>query len=48
MITQEAHPARVPALIRLARALYENGALLPGPHATLAGPTFEEWIDSTS
>jgi uncharacterized protein YbjT (DUF2867 family) len=28
--------------------LYENGALLPGPHATLAGPTFEEWLDSTS
>jgi uncharacterized protein YbjT (DUF2867 family) len=28
--------------------LYENGALLPGPNATLAGPTFEEWHDSTS
>jgi uncharacterized protein YbjT (DUF2867 family) len=26
--------------------LYENGALLPGPHATLAGPTFEEWLES--
>jgi hypothetical protein len=25
-----------------------NGALLPGPHATLADPTFEEWLDSTS
>ena len=24
--------------------LYQNGALLPGPHATLAGPTFEEWL----
>jgi uncharacterized protein YbjT (DUF2867 family) len=24
--------------------LYERGALLPGPHATLAGPTFEEWL----
>lgn len=24
--------------------LYESGALLPGPHATLAGPTFEEWV----
>jgi hypothetical protein len=24
--------------------LYENGALLPGPQATLAGPTFEEWL----
>jgi uncharacterized protein YbjT (DUF2867 family) len=28
--------------------LFEAGALLPGPHATLAGPTFEEWLDSTS
>jgi uncharacterized protein YbjT (DUF2867 family) len=28
------------------RDLYENGGLLPGPDATLAGPTFEEWLDS--
>jgi hypothetical protein len=28
--------------------LCEMGALPPGPHATLAGPTFEEWLDSTS
>jgi uncharacterized protein YbjT (DUF2867 family) len=28
--------------------LMETDALLPGPHATLAGPTFEEWLDSTS
>jgi uncharacterized protein YbjT (DUF2867 family) len=28
-------------------ALYATGALLPGPNATLAGPTFEEWLDST-
>ncbi len=27
---------------------YANGTLLPGPDATLAGPTFEEWLDSTS
>jgi len=27
-------------------ALYETGALLPAPDATLAGPTFEEWLDS--
>jgi uncharacterized protein YbjT (DUF2867 family) len=25
-------------------ALYESGALLPGPDARLAGPTFEEWL----
>jgi uncharacterized protein YbjT (DUF2867 family) len=24
--------------------VYENGGLLPGPGATLAGPTFEEWL----
>jgi hypothetical protein len=28
--------------------LYETGALLPGPDDTLAGPTFDEWPDSTS
>lgn len=27
--------------------LYESGALLPGPHAMLAGPTFAEWLDQT-
>ncbi len=27
------------------RELYENGALLPGSHATLAGPTFAEWLE---
>jgi uncharacterized protein YbjT (DUF2867 family) len=26
--------------------LFENGGLLPGPDATLAGPTFEEWLDA--
>ena len=25
--------------------LYEQDALLPGSHATLAGPTFEEWLN---
>jgi uncharacterized protein YbjT (DUF2867 family) len=29
-------------------ALYETGALLPGPDAILAGPTFEAWLDSRS
>ena len=27
-------------------ALNTNGGLLPGPHATLAGPTFAEWLDA--
>lgn len=26
------------------REVYEDGGLLPGPIATLAGPTFEEWL----
>ena len=28
------------------QALYAAGALLPGPDAVLAGPTFEQWLDS--
>ncbi len=28
------------------RELYEMGGLLPGPHAILAGPTFEAWLDA--
>jgi hypothetical protein len=30
------------------RELYESGALLPGPDAILAGPTFEEWLRTAS
>ena len=26
------------------RELFETDGLLPGPDATLAGPTFEEWL----
>jgi uncharacterized protein YbjT (DUF2867 family) len=29
------------------RDLFEKGGLLPGPEATLAGPTFEEWLASS-
>jgi hypothetical protein len=29
-------------------ALYEGGAALPGPGATLAGPTFEEWLGAAA
>jgi uncharacterized protein YbjT (DUF2867 family) len=28
--------------------LYENGSLLPAPHATLAGPTFAQWVAATA
>jgi uncharacterized protein YbjT (DUF2867 family) len=30
------------------RDVFEKGGLLPGPDAIVAGPTFEEWLDSTS
>jgi len=30
------------------RDVFEKGGLLPGPDAILAGPTFEEWLNSTS
>ena len=30
------------------REVFENGGLLPGPEATLAGPTFEAWLDQSS
>jgi hypothetical protein len=26
--------------------IWEDGSLLPNPHATLAGPTFEAWLDT--
>ena len=29
------------------REVYLSGALLPGPHAILAGPTFAAWLDAT-
>jgi uncharacterized protein YbjT (DUF2867 family) len=41
-------PVRIEAATNAADpdgALYEEGALLPGPHAILAGPTFEEWLE---
>ena len=30
------------------QAIWASGALLPGPDAVLAGPTFEQWLDSTT
>jgi len=29
-------------------ALNADGGLLPGPHATLAGPTFAEWLSAAA
>jgi uncharacterized protein YbjT (DUF2867 family) len=43
-------PARIEGVLDPANPdaeRYANGALLPGPDATLAGPTFEQWLDAT-
>jgi uncharacterized protein YbjT (DUF2867 family) len=40
--------ARVEEASDPAQAVYESGALLPGPGATLAGPTFEAWLDEAA
>ena len=44
-------PARIEAVSDSAdpdHTVYESGALLPGPHARLAGPTFSDWLNSTT
>jgi len=48
LATRQGSPSRVEEVSDPAnpdRDLYENGAFLPGPHATLAGPTYAEWLD---
>jgi uncharacterized protein YbjT (DUF2867 family) len=47
LAARRGEPARVEGVSDAAdpdSELYETGALLPGPHAKLAGPTFEEWL----
>jgi uncharacterized protein YbjT (DUF2867 family) len=49
LATRRGDPVRIEGVTISAdpdRELYERGALLPGPHASLAGPTFEEWLNS--
>ena len=51
LVARRGDPLRIEGVSDAAdpdRELYENGGLLPGPHAILAGPTFEQWLDSTS
>jgi uncharacterized protein YbjT (DUF2867 family) len=48
LAARRGEPARVEAMTNPDdpdRDLNVNGALLPGPGAKLAGPTFEEWLD---
>jgi uncharacterized protein YbjT (DUF2867 family) len=50
LASRRGDPARIEAVTDPAdpdAALYDAGALLPGPHARLAGPTFEDWLAST-
>jgi uncharacterized protein YbjT (DUF2867 family) len=49
LATRRGDPVRIEGVSDPAdpdRDLYESGALLPGPNAVLAGPTFEEWLDA--
>jgi uncharacterized protein YbjT (DUF2867 family) len=49
-VTRRGDPLRVEGVSDLAdpdHDLYGNGALLPGPHAMLRGPTFDEWLGSS-
>ncbi len=51
LVTRRGDPVKVEGVSDPAdpdRELYESGGLLPGPGATLAGPTFEAWLDATS
>ncbi len=51
LAARRGHPSKIEGVSDPAdpdRELNENGGLLPGPGATLAGPTFQEWLDSTS
>jgi uncharacterized protein YbjT (DUF2867 family) len=50
LVARRGDPLRIEAVSNPAdpdRDLNEGGGLLPSPHATLAGPTFKEWLDST-
>jgi uncharacterized protein YbjT (DUF2867 family) len=51
LASRRGHPSKIEGVSDPAdpdHELNENGGLLPGPGAILAGPTFEEWLDSTS
>ena len=51
LVARRGDPVRIEGMSDPAdpdRDVYESGALLPGPDAILAGPTFQEWLDSRS
>ena len=50
LASRQGHPSKIEGVSDPGdpdHELNENGALLPGPGAILAGPTFEQWLDST-
>lgn len=50
LVTRRGDPVRIEGVSNPAdpdRDVFETGGLLPGPQATLAGPTFEAWLDAT-
>ncbi len=50
LVARRGDPVRIDAVSNPSDpddALYQSGALLPGPKAALAGPTFDEWLDAT-
>jgi hypothetical protein len=48
LVARRGDPVRIEGVSDPAdRDLYETGALLPVPDATLAGPTFEAWLDAS-
>jgi uncharacterized protein YbjT (DUF2867 family) len=49
LVARRGDPLRIEGVSDPAESdAYESGALLPGPDAALAGPTFEEWLDSAA
>jgi nucleoside-diphosphate-sugar epimerase len=49
LVARDAKPLKIEGVDRTDDPdweLYRSGALLPGPNATLAGPTFDEWLAS--
>jgi uncharacterized protein YbjT (DUF2867 family) len=50
LVARRGDPVRIEGVSNPAdpdRDVFEQGGLLPGPHAILAGPTFEEWLNAT-
>jgi hypothetical protein len=48
-LPDEGVPLRIEAVSDPAdpdRELNESGGLLPSPHAIVAGPTFQQWLDA--